>query len=132
MYQERFQQIKELADDRDTTLRKWLQWLILITTGALSVVIPLSNIESFSPVAAFFFKATCICCGIGILSLTIRIYAFIVGKKSLISGLVKSMETLDNTPICSDIPEWMMLCEPIGYIALLLGMTCLITFVCVR
>lgn len=132
MYRERFQQIKELADDRDTAIRKWLQWLILIATGGLSVIIPLSNIESLSPVAALFFKTTCICCGIGILALTIRIYAFIVGKKSLIDGLVKSMETLDNKPITSNIPEWMMLCEPIGYIALLLGMMSLITFVCVR
>lgn len=132
VYKQRFEQIADLTNERDKYLETWFRWLIAIAVGCLSVLIPLSKTDPTSPWATGFFRSTCVCMGIGIVALSIRIYAFHFGRRSLIAELVKSMETLDTKPVTSKIPNWMLKCEGVGYVFLLLGVCCLITFACIR
>ncbi len=132
VYRQRFEQIVDLANERDKYLDAWFRWIIAIAVGCLSVLIPLSKADSMTPWATGFFRSTCVCMGFGIIALSIRIYAFHRGRQSLIAGLVKSMESLDTKPVTSDIPNWMLRCERVGYVSFLLGVCCLITFACIR
>ena len=52
--------------------------------------------------------------------------------KSIIRGLVDSMETHDNGPVMSDIPNWMMKSEFVGYMSMILGLCFLIAFACIK
>lgn len=132
VYRQRTEQIIELANERDKYLDAWFRWIIAIAVGCLSVLIPLSKTDSMTPWATGFFRSTCVCMGFGIVALSIRIYAFHRGRQSIIAGLVKSMESLDTKPVISDIPNWMLRCEKVGYVSLLLGVCCLIAFACIR
>lgn len=131
-YRQRYEQIRNLGEDRDKFLDGWLRWIVAVAVGCLSVLIPLSKTDSLSFWAMCFFRSTCIFIGVGIVAVTIRIYAIIVGKRSLIRGLAESMETLDRNPVTGHVPKWMMKCESVGYVAFILGICCLITFACLR
>lgn len=130
--EQRFEQLRNLAEERDKFLDGWLRWIVSIAVGCLTVLIPLSDTASLSSRALIFFRCTCVFVGLGIIFISIRIYAFYIGKKSIVKKLAQSMETLDNKPVMSDIPAWMMNSGPLGYVFFLLGICCLIAFACCR
>ena len=130
VYRQRFEQISDLAKERDKDLAGWFRWIVAIAVGALSVLIPLSKTKTMSPWEMGFFRSTCLFMGVGVVALSIRLYAFHVGNRSLIDALIESFKALDNKPVSSSIPNWMMKCEIVGYVALLLGVCCLIAFAC--
>lgn len=129
---ERFEQISKLGNERDNFLDGWLRWLVLIASGCLSILIPLSNIYNQSIVAKVFFKFTCVFIGIGIIMLAVRIYAIYHEKKSVIKELAKNMNNAHSYPVTSSIPKWMLLCEKIGYISLILSLCSLIALACIH
>ena len=131
-YKIRIDQINNLAIKRDDFLNEWLRWIVLIASGCLSVIIPLSDKSSMSSMGTIFFCCTCIFGCLGIVALSIRIYAFYIGKQSVIKGLIESMRSLDNKPITGKAPKWMMKSESVGYVFLLIAMSCFVVFACVR
>ena len=131
-YRQRCEQILDLAKERDKYLDEWLRWVVAIAVGCLSILIPLSKADPMSPWAMFLFRSTCVFMGVGIVALSIRIYAFYLSKKSIIEGLVDSMKTLDRKPVMDNVPEWMKRSEIVGYVSLIVGICCLILFACVR
>ena len=132
VYKRRFEQIANMAKERDKDLDGWFRWIVAIAVGCLSVLIPLSKSNSMSWWATFFFRSTCVSMGAGLVALSIRIHALHVSKQSLISELVKAFDDEEDKPHSGQVPNWMMKCEIVGYAALLLGVCCLIAFACFR
>ena len=128
--EKRLKQIFKLCEERNQFLDGWLRWLILISSGCLSVIIPLSKKENMSGIEHVLFSLTCISIGISIILLSIRIYSILDEKKKIIKGLAQSMREHSSHPVFVEPPKWMLKCEHCGYVTLIIGIVLFISFAC--
>ena len=135
MTTEELQEILDWAAKRDAKLTEWLKHLILLATGALSILVALQPLHTATGLAAVFQKGAWVSLGLGILLGSISLYAAVWQAKKLVKLLVKmridkpkSNGASQSAPISVKLHPVFRIAERGCYISLTAAVICLVGF----
>ena len=133
MTQSELKEIYEFADRRDQTLYEWLRFIILLGSGALSLLVPL--LQGHNNSSSTWLKCTWISLGIGIITASIRLYVQVLTKKQLVKKLIQLRKEYPATngisqkqPFGYNPPKPLIYCEHICYVSFMLAIVSLVVF----
>ena len=119
------QRMSENSKDWDS----WLRWLITIITGALALIVPLTNnVES-----SWWLCSSLILLSVSMVFLAIRLFFSHLTEFFHIMKMKNMVDNMGRGRVGPTyIPVLIFELEYVAYLLLLLGLGCLVTFACVN
>lgn len=130
-----FNQICAYSDKRDEKAYAWLRYLILLASGALTVLVSLNGNKEYTGIPVLCMKMAWVSLGSGILFGSMALFGEIWTARELVRLLVKQKKENNNdqndslfSPIIATRPFLLKICEPLCYVSLVTSILSIIVF----
>ena len=129
-----FQELVQLSEKRDEKSYAWLRYLILLASGALTVLVSLQSGKSQVGLAALCLKVAWGTLGLGILLASVSLFGETWIAREMVKQFVEEkkrrLSSDDQTPwrIVVRTPHILHWSERLAYISLIAALISLVTF----
>lgn len=130
-----FNQIGAYSDKRDEKAYAWLRYLILLASGALTVLVSLNGNKEYTGIPDLCMKMAWVSLGSGILFGSMALFGEIWTARELVRLLIKQKKENNNdqnasspSPIVATRPFMIRFCEPLCYLSLMTSVFSIIVF----